>query len=123
MLLKAVKRRGPRASVYLLEQVAILIANVSVVEEARTQLIKNEAPAALLCYLQTSCMDDAIIKRVQQKSMVALSRLCTDSEAAKQIVSLGGVDRLIHLCREKEERYHSDAVLVAALVSLDNYLN
>lgn len=117
ILLEAVKRRGPRASVYLLEQVAILIANVSAIEDARRQLAQCEATTILLCFLQTSYVDEEVIKRLQQKSIIALSRLSNDQVAAKQIVEKGGVEKLVKLCREKKERYGSDAVLVAALVS------
>lgn len=56
-------------------------------------------------------------KRLQQKSIIALSRLCGEKEASMQVVKLGGVEKLVKMCREKEERFDSDAVLVAALVS------
>ncbi|KAK9884619.1 hypothetical protein WA026_007459 [Henosepilachna vigintioctopunctata] len=116
-LLEAIQHRG-NTSVYILEQIASLIANVSAVESSRTALIEMKAPAALLCFLQVRNVGENVEKRLQQKAMIALSRLCGDQRAAKQIVEIGGVNKLVKLCREKEERFNSDAVLVAALASL-----
>lgn len=116
VLLEAVKRRGSRTSVYLLEQVSILIANTSAIEEARQELVRCDATTLLLCLLQTSYVDEDVIKRLQQKSIIALSKLSSNKVAARQIVDKGGVEKLVKLCREKKERYGSDAVLVAALV-------
>lgn len=42
ILLSAVRNRGPLVSVYLLEQVATLLANMAAVEDARTQLTDSE---------------------------------------------------------------------------------
>lgn len=119
ILLEAVKRRGSRASVYLLEQVATVIANTSIEAKGRKLLTENNAPTALLCFLQSnSLMDSETVKRLQQKAIIALSRLCSEKMAAQQIVAMGGIPRLVQLCREKKERYDSDAVLVAALATL-----
>ncbi|KAJ8930514.1 hypothetical protein NQ314_016676 [Rhamnusium bicolor] len=101
ILLEAVKNRGPRASIYLLEQVATLLANMSASDVARKQLSEINAPS-----------------RLQQKSIIALSRLCGEKQAATQIVELGGVEKLVKMCRERNERHDSDAVLVAALATL-----
>lgn len=117
IVFEAVKNRGVRASVYLLEQVATLLANISANEEARRQLTKERAAAILLCFLRGSEKGEDVEKRLQQKAVIALSRLSSDKKAARQIVELGGVDKLVRICREKNERYNSDAVLVAALVS------
>ncbi|KAI4459900.1 inscuteable [Holotrichia oblita] len=116
--LETTRRRGPLASIYLLEQVATLIANVSSMEFARKQLSEDEAPKALLCFLQTSSMEEEVMKRLQQKSIIALSRLCSEAEAAGQVVEMDGVEKLVKLCRERTERYNSDAVLVATLATL-----
>ncbi|KAL3276535.1 hypothetical protein HHI36_011910 [Cryptolaemus montrouzieri] len=116
-LLKAIEHRR-NTSVYVLEQVASLIANVSSIDSARKHLIEIRAPAALMCFLQVKNVGENVEKRLQQKAMIALSRLCSDHKAAKQIVEIGGVDKLVKLCREKENRFNSDAVLVAALASL-----
>lgn len=117
-LFDAVQRRGPHGSIYLLEQVASLLANMSSSEDARKRLTVEKAPAVLLLFLQSigSKGEDAE-KRLQQKSIIALSRLCGERDAAEQLVSLGGVKKLVQLCREKKKRFNSDAVLVAALVN------
>lgn len=115
--LESTRHRGPLASIYLLEQIATLIANVSSVEYARKQLTEDEAPKALLCFLQANYMEEDVMKRLQQKAIIALSRLCSDTGAAQQVVDMDGVDKLVKLCRERSERYDSDAVLVATLVS------
>lgn len=119
ILFEAVQKRGPHGSIYLLEQVATLIANMSSSEEARKQLIAEKAPAVLLLFLQSIAgKGEEVEKRLQQKSIIALSRLCSACVAADQMVGLGGVEKLVQLCREKRQRFNSDAVLVAALVSI-----
>ncbi|CAG9865301.1 unnamed protein product [Phyllotreta striolata] len=121
-LLGSVEARGPAASVYLLEQMAALLANLSALDVARKQLTEIRAPGALLCFLRMNFATDFgsedVVKRLQQKSIIALSRLCGEKEAARQVVELGGVEKLVKMCREKDERFDSDAVLVAALATL-----
>ena len=57
-------------------------------------------------------------ERVQKKSAIALSRLCNDSTVCRDLVRLGGADRLVELCKQSEKRNHSDAILVACLAVL-----
>ncbi|XP_023311619.1 protein inscuteable homolog [Anoplophora glabripennis] len=118
VMLEGVKIKGPRASIYLLEQVATLIANMSAIDLARKQLTNIKASGVLLCFLKTNFVGEDVERRLQQKSIIALSRLCGQKEAATQVVELGGVERLVKMCREKNERHDSDAVLVAALATL-----
>ncbi|KAJ3664634.1 hypothetical protein Zmor_000187 [Zophobas morio] len=118
ILLNSVNRRGPCASVYLLEQVATLVANMTSVEVARQHLTKLSTIPALLCFLKCGGVGEEAEKRLQQKAIIALSRLCSDKEAATQVVELGGVEKLVKMCREKEERFSNDAVLVATLATL-----
>nr|CAH7744602.1 unnamed protein product [Callosobruchus chinensis] len=106
-----------KVSVYLLEQVATLVANISSSELARKHLIELRTPSLLLQFLRVQYEEDAT-KRLQQKSVIALSRLCGTKEGAEQVVDCGGVDKLVKLCRERKERFDSDAVLVAALATL-----
>lgn len=120
-ILRTIQKRND-ISVYILEQIASLIANVSAIEATREKLVDMRAPVALLCFLQVRNVDENIEKRLQQKVMIGLSRLCGDERAAQQIVEAGGVDKLVKLCREKDDRFNSDAVLVAALVSIYTYL-
>lgn len=146
VLLKCLKKDGQVANscsieVYILEQVAIVVANVSATGEGRSYLTATpNTSTALVCFLQTkpyTCPaanynsdlfsaedtgnhpdDVAVVQRLQQKTIIALSRLCGDTKAAHHVVKMGGVRRLVMLCREKGERYGSDAVLVAALATL-----
>ncbi|PSN45369.1 hypothetical protein C0J52_07538 [Blattella germanica] len=91
-LLQAVKKRGPKVSVFLQEQAATLIANMAAVPESRPHLADQRAVVALL--------------------------LCSDPVVAAQVVELQGVNRLVRLCKEERERNHSDGVLVACLAAL-----
>lgn len=52
-----------------------------------------------------------------------ICRLCSDVKVAQQIVDLGGVTRLVQLCKEGKERNNSDAVLVACLVNIKKVIN
>lgn len=81
-LLTTVQKRGPKISVFLKEQVATLLANMSAANESRLQLGEAKAVAALLCFLQipptvydeTRASEQAANLRLQQKSAIALSR-------------------------------------------------
>ena len=57
-------------------------------------------------------------ERVQKKSAIALSRLCNDPTVCRDLIRLGGADRLVELCKIPEKRNHSDAILVACLAVL-----
>ncbi|KAF7273345.1 spindle orientation adaptor protein inscuteable isoform X2 [Rhynchophorus ferrugineus] len=120
VLLAAVKNRGPMVSVYLLEQVATLIANMASLEDARSQLTNADAVPALLHFLKPPRLthNEDVERRLQQKSVIALSRLCGDKNGSQQVVDHDGLRRLVQLCREKQERFNSDAVLVATLATL-----
>ncbi|XP_066142000.1 protein inscuteable homolog isoform X1 [Euwallacea fornicatus] len=120
ILLASIKSRGPFVSVYLLEQVATLMANMAVLDIARKQLILCEAPNALIHFLRSPkrLQHEDAERRLLQKSVIALSRLCSVTEASRQVVDCGGLRRLVELCREKHKRFSSDAVLVAALATL-----
>ncbi|XP_065169411.1 protein inscuteable homolog isoform X2 [Atheta coriaria] len=117
LLLDIVKRHG-NASIYILEQVATLIATMAAVPEARMALCDICAPVALICFLQTRFADENVMVRLRQRAVIGLSRLCTERDAAEQVVEAGGVDKLVQLCKEKPERYDNNAILVAALATL-----
>lgn len=80
-LLTAVRNLGVRASVFLQEQVATLIANMAAVPETRPHLAQHRAVGALLCFLQVkhspiqTAAEIAAAERLQHKSAIALSRL------------------------------------------------
>ncbi|XP_018325698.1 protein inscuteable homolog [Agrilus planipennis] len=117
-LLECIKERGPEVSIYILEQIAIILANVSSKQEAREQMIEENVVRILLYFLQATSDDKYAVQRIQQKAIVALSRLSGNKKAAEQLVEQGGISKLANLCRDKEKRYDSDAVLVAALATL-----
>lgn len=79
-LLQAVRAQGPRCSVFLQEQAATLLANMSAVPEARAELAEDRAVVALVCFLQLRpsplqrSADIAAAERVQHKAAIALSR-------------------------------------------------
>ncbi len=66
----------------------------------------------------------AAAERVQKKAAIALSRLlgsndsAASSACASELLRLGGLSRLVELCKEPMERNYSDAVLVACLAVL-----
>ena len=54
-----------------------------------------------------------------QKSAIALTRLCSQSEAiSREIIVIGGHLVLARICKDAKLRNFSDAVLVAALAAL-----
>lgn len=79
-LLIAVRKLGARATVFLQEQVATLIANMAAVPETRSHLARHRAVGALLCFLQIkhspvqTSAELAAAERLQHKSAIALSR-------------------------------------------------
>jgi hypothetical protein len=80
VLLTAVRRQGPKACVFLREQAATLLANMSAVAEVRQHITQHRAVPALLCFLQVSHSplqsqaEVGAAYRVQHKSAIALSR-------------------------------------------------
>lgn len=79
-LLTAVRKLGVRASIFLQEQVATLIANMAAEPKTRPYLAQHRAIGALLCFLQVKHFplqteaEMAAAERLQHKSAVALSR-------------------------------------------------
>ena len=49
--------------------------------------------------------------------------MCNDPEVCVEVIRLNGVDRLVELCKDSEERNFSDAVLVACLAVLRRLKN
>ena len=106
-----------------LSQVVTVLANMSAVSacigditachgvELLVELLHEKPPDAATDAELTAC------EHVQQKAAIALSRLCRDVSSAALVVSVGGVPRLVQLCRVASERNNSDAVLVSCLVS------
>ena len=46
------------------------------------------------------------------------SRLCNDRCSCEELLHLGGVDRLVELCKDPMERNYCDGILISALTAL-----
>ncbi|KAK3864563.1 hypothetical protein Pcinc_029765 [Petrolisthes cinctipes] len=123
VLLKAA-RDSPNISIFTKDQIATVLANLAGSQEAAEEVVEEDGVSVLLSLLNTRpapthrLPEVATAERVQQKSAIALSRLCRDSSVARQVAKLGGAERLVRLCKDEHERNHSDAVLVACLAAL-----
>lgn len=111
-------------SLFAKDQVATVLANMVAVDNCRQCIINSGGLDLCLQLLQErpltykSSSEVAACERVQQKSAIALTRLCREEEIAQIIVEMEGIPRLVELCRNKGERNNSDAVLVACLAAL-----
>ncbi|CAL4101245.1 unnamed protein product, partial [Meganyctiphanes norvegica] len=118
------QRDNEDLSIFTKDQIATVLANLAGSREAAREVVEAGGVACLLALLQTKPASNKRLpevttsERVQQKSAIAMSRLCGDESAARKIVELGGADRLVQLCKDDLERNHSDAVLVACLAAL-----
>ncbi|XP_057326976.1 protein inscuteable homolog [Microplitis mediator] len=92
-LIKCVKKKAP--SIWLMEQVAMLINKLARHPKARKHLAKARASVALVCFLRMAPpgLEDAY-HRLTVTAATALMRLCVDPEIAKQVVAVGGDDCL-----------------------------
>ncbi|XP_069164849.1 protein inscuteable homolog isoform X2 [Procambarus clarkii] len=123
VLLKAAED-NPSISIFTKDQIATVLANLAGWREAAEEVVVGGGVALLLALLHTRpapthrLPEVATAERIQQKSAIALSRLCREASVAQQVVELGGAARLVRLCKDEEERNHSDAVLVACLAAL-----
>lgn len=121
--------RSKTFSVFVLDHVATILANMAGMEGCRGDIITAGGIDCLLQFLQqkpasapgqasqapamsaiTAC------ERLQQKSTIALSRLANEEGVARYVLQRGGLHRLVTLCRREKERNYSDGVLIAALV-------
>ncbi|CAL8105012.1 unnamed protein product [Orchesella dallaii] len=128
-LIDAVKG-NPSFSVFVLDHVATIMANMAGVESCRQDIIQCGGMEALLHFLQQRPSGKAesvsaitACERLQQKSTIAISRLCNENGVARYVYDMGGVHRLVQLCRKEKERNYSDGVLIAALVSISHVFN
>ncbi|XP_064098526.1 protein inscuteable homolog isoform X2 [Macrobrachium nipponense] len=123
VLLKAAKG-NPNLSVFTKDQIATVLANLAGSRETAEEVVACGGVNILLGLLNTRpapthrLPEVATAERIQQKSAIALSRLCNDPDVAKVVAESGGAERLVHLCKDENERNHSDAVLVACLAAL-----
>ncbi|KZC09259.1 PREDICTED: protein inscuteable homolog [Dufourea novaeangliae] len=93
-LLKSVKKSAGK-NVWLMEQVAALISELSRTPEARLHLAEARASIALVSFLRMRPpgLEDAY-RRLEITAATALTRLCVDPEIARQVVAVGGADCL-----------------------------
>ena len=113
-------------------QVVTILANMAANGNCRHEIQSLDGVGFLLSMLETEipkpvmAMDQQqentaevlAAERVQKKSAIALSRLCNDPTVCRDLIRLGGADRLVELCKNQEKRNHSDAILVACLAVL-----
>ncbi|XP_050727217.1 protein inscuteable homolog isoform X2 [Eriocheir sinensis] len=115
---------NPNVSIFTKDQIATVLANLAGSKEAAAEVVEGDGVAVLLALLNTRpapthrLPEVATAERVQQKSAIALSRLCREASVARQVAKQGGAERLVQLCKDERERNHSDAVLVACLAAL-----
>ncbi|XP_042873245.1 protein inscuteable homolog [Penaeus japonicus] len=111
-------------SIFTKDQIATVLANLAGSRGAAEEVVAGGGVSVLLSLLNTRpapshrLPEVATAERVQQKSAIALSRLCVRAEVAREVVERGGAKRLVRLCKDEDERNHSDAVLVACLAAL-----
>ncbi|XP_063860478.1 protein inscuteable homolog [Scylla paramamosain] len=115
---------NPNISIFTKDQIATVLANLAGSREAAEEVVESGGVSVLLGLLNTGpapthrLPEVATAERVQQKSAIALSRLCREASVARQVAEQGGAKRLVRLCKDESERNHSDAVLVACLAAL-----
>lgn len=117
--------RGSLAhSIFTKDQIATVLANLAGSRGAAEEVVAAGGVSVLLALLNTRpapshrLPEVATAERVQQKSAIALSRLCVRAAVAREVVERGGAWRLVRLCKDEVERNHSDSVLVACLAAL-----
>uniref|UniRef100_A0AAY4DHT5 INSC spindle orientation adaptor protein n=1 Tax=Denticeps clupeoides TaxID=299321 RepID=A0AAY4DHT5_9TELE len=123
ILLQACRDRQRVDTPYSKDQVVTIMANLSVLEQAVSEVLQEKGVERLLLLLDekpssSSLSEVAACERVQQKAAVTLARLSRDPDVAQTAVQLHAIPRLIELCRSPAERNNSDSVLVACLAAL-----
>ncbi|XP_050392848.1 protein inscuteable homolog isoform X2 [Patella vulgata] len=111
-------------SLFSKDQIATILANMAACDDFHLSITRPGGINLLIDFLHISPSlydtetEIAACERVLQKAAIALTRLCREEKNAQEILRLKGVPRLVELCRNAEERCHSDAVLVASLAAL-----
>ncbi|KAM7298300.1 hypothetical protein ISCGN_018903 [Ixodes scapularis] len=123
-VMAAARQRDLAGSIFAKDQVATILANVSAGKYCHADIVDTGALVQLICYLQVrpsslfSTGETDACERVQQKSAIALARLCTNPSTAGMVLQMQGVHRLVRLCKDPKERNNSNSVLVACLAAL-----
>ncbi|XP_036391638.1 protein inscuteable homolog [Megalops cyprinoides] len=123
ILFEACRDRRRVDTPYSKDQVVTILANISVLEQAASEVLQEKGIERLLLLLSekpssSSPSEGAACERVQQKAAVTLARLSRDPDVAQTAIQLQTIPRLIELCRSPAERNNSDSVLVACLAAL-----
>ncbi|KAG1661807.1 Protein inscuteable [Nymphon striatum] len=123
-LIRAARFTDKAHSLFAKDQVVTVLSNMAENTENKADLLENGGIILLLCYLQErptvvyNKAELAACERVQQKSAIAIARLCSEQEAAISVSKLQGIQRLVRLCKDEKERNCSDSVLLACLAAL-----
>ena len=115
-----------RPSIYILDQIATLLANLASNPVTRESLPPqgNLVPALLLLLASDPDHQDrslpllAATQRVQQKAAITIGRLAMYRSLALAVISGGGLDRLVELSVSRETRIDSDYTLVAVVTAV-----
>ncbi|XP_044126707.1 protein inscuteable homolog [Bufo gargarizans] len=123
VLLSACSDKQRVNSSYARDQIVTIIANLSILEQTATDILRENGVVTLVSMLTEktltgSAAEVSACERVLQKSAVTIARLCRDPDIAQSAIKHDCITRLIALCRHPEERFSSDAVLVACLAAL-----
>ena len=112
-------------SIYILDQVATLLANLSANQHTRESLLDQEVVPALLLLLAADPGPGdrsppvlAATQRVQQKAAIAIGRLSVHKDVCLSVLSAGGLDRLVELSVSREARLDSDYTLVSVVTAV-----
>lgn len=108
---------------YARDQIVTILANLSVLDPCAEEILQENGVEILVQMLSEkplsgSLAEVAACERVLQKSAVTLARMGRHTEITQAAIKCNCIPRLITLCRHPEERYSSDAVLVACLAAL-----
>ncbi|XP_075692905.1 protein inscuteable homolog [Rhinoderma darwinii] len=123
VLLNACSDKQRVNSSYARDQIVTILANLSILDQSAAEILQENGVVTLISMLTEktltgSAAEVAACERVLQKSAVTLARLCRDPDIAQNAIKHDCIPRLIALCRHPEERFSSDAVLVACLAAL-----
>ncbi|XP_064489656.1 protein inscuteable homolog isoform X2 [Ornithodoros turicata] len=123
-LMNASRLRDMAGNLFAKDQIATVLANASAEKACHADIVDAGSLIQLICFLQVrpsalqSNAETEACERVQQKSAIALARLCSDRSTAERVLQLQGVQRLVRLCKDPKERNNSNSVLVACLAAL-----
>ncbi|CAB4067229.1 unnamed protein product [Lepeophtheirus salmonis] len=118
-------RASPFTTLFAKDQVVTVLANMAANPICRPSVIDNNGMNFLLSMIDIKVNDEelsitekAAAERVVKKSAIALSRLCNEGKSCDDLMNLGGIDRLVELCKDPYERNNCDGILISCLTVL-----